>query len=162
VSNPVEEFIGEFGAQEKTAHPLLDKMQGGLTHGLGAAVATGVMGGVGLAASHIFDAATKARDFKSMLEYNPDLAEHHERDPRMFNQMFSSLRTMNPQFSKDPLVAGTYMRRMVEGQHSGNAGGILTDAVQFRDKLPGLMSRITEEGIGAGAAHFKPRSPPRP
>jgi hypothetical protein len=112
------------------------------------------------------DAATKQRDFRRMLSFNPDLQEHHERDPRMFNQMYSSLRTMNPGFAKDPLVAGTYMRRMSESPLT--AGGVLTDAVGSRDKLPMLMQRATDKGMDAASgfmaasAKTPPAAPPDP
>lgn len=166
MSNAFESFLEEFGPKEKQAfglqdlqkHVPMETIGKGLQQGLGAAAATAVVGGVGMAASKIFDAATKARDFHAMLELNPDLAEHQARDPRMFNQMFSSLRSMNPAFSKDPLVAGTYMRRMTESpQH---AGGILTETVSSRDKFPSTLEHAFEEGVGATSAHFKPRKPP--
>ena len=99
-------------------------------HAVGAA-AHGLVGaagaGVGLGAMKLFQAATKARDFRQMLEYNPDLAQHHEADPKMFNQMYTSLRRMNPTYAADPIVAGTFMRQMAENPN--HAGDMLTTAL---------------------------------
>jgi hypothetical protein len=60
----------------------------------------------------------------------------------MFNQMYSSLRRMNPAYARDPLVAGTYMRQMLDSPLS--AGGLLTQTVSTRDKFPGLMQPAVE------------------
>ena len=159
MTNPLDEFLEDFGPKEKTAINWagaqdmavrgLSGVGKGLAQGAGAAAAAGAVGAVGLAASKIFGAATKARDFRQMLSYNPDLQEHHDRDPRMFNQMFSTLRTMNPQFSSDPIVAGSYMRRMSENPMT--AGGIAVESVGHRDKLPSFGGRLTEIGMNAAS-----------
>lgn len=155
--NPFEEFLEEYvpEPQEKTA---LNWGQMADTAGT-AAVSGGTMAlmgvgltGVGLAASKIYGAATKARDFRNMMEYNPDLQEHHQRDPRMFNQMFTSLRNMNPAYSKDPLVAGTYMRQMSDNPLT--AGGKLTEAVGSRDKFRSPFDPAIEAGMGTARGHF--------
>lgn len=115
--NAVEEFLEmkktaatNFGGMAKSfgSHAGM-AATGALAAGAGAAMAAGI----GSAVSKILDAATKSHDFKSMLENNQDLHEHYQADPKKFNLMFSTLRTMNPTFSKDPLVAGAYMRQMV-------------------------------------------------
>ena len=136
MKNPIEEFLEEkkanFGGLLREEAKNIPSMAArGLVHG---GVAAGLAAGASLvagAASKMLDAATKARDFKAMLEHNPDLADYHAENPRMFNQMFSSLRTMNPTFSKDPLVAGTYMRNMWMSPQS--AGGTLTNAYSMRN-----------------------------
>jgi hypothetical protein len=115
--------------------------------GANAAVGGAVIGG-SFAAKKLYDAATKGRDFRRMIEYNPDLASEHERDPKNFNQLFSSLRTVNPAFSQDPIIAGTYMRRMVG---SPAAGGVLTDAVGMRDKIPPTFREtVQRHALGGG------------
>ena len=137
--NTVQEFLSE-----KRAMPGLSRavdamrehgpeMFGKAVVGAGAAAAVGAsVAGLSMGARQLYGAATKGRDFRKMIEFNPDLAEHHARDPKTFNQLFTSLRSMNPAFSQDPIVAGTYMRRMVD---SPAAGGVLTDAVSLRDKV---------------------------
>jgi hypothetical protein len=119
--------------------------------GAGASAAVGAgIAGVGAAAAHIHDAATKRRDFMRMMQMNPDLHDAHARDPKMFNQMYSSLRTFNPAFARDPIVAGTYLRRMAESPLV--PGGILTEALSMRDKVPergALVLRQALEGAKA-------------
>ena len=97
-----------------------------------------VAGGAVLAAAarKAYMAATKSLHHKQMLEVNPDLAEHQQADPKMFNQHYSSLRNMNPHFAQDPVVAGAYMRRMSEFPH--NAGPILVESLKEAPKPGGL------------------------
>ena len=160
MSNPFEDFLEEYGpAEEKTAG-FADSAKGfgrdfGSALGFGAATAgaSGVIAGIGVAAGKIYNAATKARDFRNMMSFNPDLQEHHDRDPRMFNQMFTSLRNMNPSYSKDPLVAGTYMRQMVESPLT--AGGKLTDAIGNRDAFRSPFSKAVEEGMSGAKERLK-------
>lgn len=154
MGNPLEDFIEDFG-QTKEAVGARDvagafgnaAMTAGAT-----AVIGGAIGGIGFAASKIYGAATKSRDFRKMMEYNPDLQEHHERDPKMFNQMFTSLRTMNPAYSRDPLVAGTYMRQMADSPLT--AGGKLTDTLSTRDKFKNPADKILEGASAAGTGGF--------
>jgi hypothetical protein len=154
MNNPIEDFVQEYGdVKLATGTPSFGRqMLRGAGVGAGTAAIAGGIGAVGMAASKIYDAATKARDFKHMMEYNADLQEHHDRDPRMFNQMYSSLRAMNPTFSKDPIVAGTYMRQMVDSPSS--AGGVLVNTVASRDKFPSTMGRALEEGQSAAKGSF--------
>lgn len=65
------------------------------------------------AANKLIGAITKRHDFNNMMRHNPDLQEAQASDPRRFNQTYSSLRTMNPEFAKDPLVAGGLMGKMM-------------------------------------------------
>ena len=144
---------------KKTANlPMLrDNFQKALVGGMGAAAATATLGAGSMAAQKIWDAATKARDFRQMMAHNADLHEHHQRDPRTFNQLYTSLRTMNPTFAKDPIVAGTYMRQMVETPL--NAGGILAQTIGTRDKFPSVLGRAADEGIGASRSYFSRQNP---
>jgi hypothetical protein len=96
-----------------------------------------------------YDAATKSHDFKSMLDANPDLGEMHAENPKLFNQMFSTLRTFNPSFTRDPIVAGHYMRSMVgDPMH---AGSMAVEALTHRDRMHDpLQDRVTGAAFGAG------------
>ncbi len=132
MSNPLEDYL-----TEKTANPGILASLGGtlkqefpkaMLQGLGGAAGTVGLAAMGVGAKAIYDAATKSRDFRQMMEANPDLQEDHQRDPKFFNLAFSSLRRMQPSFTKDPLVAGTYMRRMVGSP--GSAGGVAVEALQ--------------------------------
>lgn len=104
----------------------IPKAIGGAVAGLGVAAA-------GAAAGKIYEALTKRRDFKAMLEHNPQLADAHAQDPKGFNQLYSTLRTMNPEFARDPLVAGSYMDRMV--QNPSGIGGMATELLGARDRM---------------------------
>jgi hypothetical protein len=114
---------------------------GGFGETVGRAAASGAgqvagglaLAGAGVAMQSAYSALTKAHDFRAMLEANPDLAEAHGENPRLFNQMFSTLRAMNPAFSKEPLVAGQYMREMTgDPLHAGSKA---VSALEHRDKL---------------------------
>lgn len=122
--NPFEKYLQTKEAQRKTAGPLgrfaqaagqgaKRVMEPSELGRVGAQAA--IVGGAGLltAGAHkAYLAITKKRDFDNVLKYNPDLVEHQQANPDMFNQHYSSLRSMNPMFAKDPIVAGSYMRQM--------------------------------------------------
>lgn len=94
-----------------------------------------IVGGVGILAAgaqKTYLAITKKRDFDAMLEHNPDLAEHQAANPQQFNQHYSSLRSMNPLFAKDPVVAGSYMRQM--SMNPGTAGKVLVESLNSLQK----------------------------
>lgn len=148
--------------QEKTAG-FMGNVQQGVAQGMknlpgalgqaavGAAAggAVGLVGaGLGAAASKIMDAVTKRHDFRQMLEYNPELQAHHETNPKFFNQVYSSLRTANPSFAGDPIIAGNYMRRMMDAPEG--AGGLLELARTNRPKEETLYGKMSLEGAKAG------------
>lgn len=155
MKNPIEEYI-----MSKTAGPL-----GGMRHlavdtgrkileevpkGIGAGVVALGVGGATAAVTKIHDALTKRRDFRQMLEHNPHLADAQSQDPKRFNQLFTTLRTFNPAFSADPIVAGTYMDRMI--QSPGGAGAIAAEALQARDKVPHPTLDLFHQGVVKGIA----------
>lgn len=73
-----------------------------------------------MGASKLYDAATKTRDFNSMIQYDPELAALHQENPHRVNQMFSTLRMFNPDFTRDPVVASQYVKSMAEDPaHAG-------------------------------------------
>jgi hypothetical protein len=169
VANPVAEYLKEkkAGGAADFGRGIASGAKGYLTGGrgmtgfaenLGHAGAKGSIGvggvlaaaGVGAGISKLYDAATKARDFRAMLEENPDLAAKHQENPKLVNRMFTTLRTFNPAFSRDPVVAASYIREMVgEPVH---AGGKVVDALNFRDKMgPSLADRVSR-GIGGGSS----------
>ncbi len=161
--NPVEEFL-EKKAGFGEAMSSLPKHLGAAAAGAAAAGAVGLAGaGLGAAVGGILDAATKGRDFRAMLQHNEDLHEHHEANPTRFNLMFSTLRTMNPAFSKDPLVAGSFMRRMIESPTG--IGGIAGEALKQRGDFPesafGVAHDFAREGAKSGVLEsMKPSRPP--
>jgi hypothetical protein len=86
--------------------------------------------GLATAAAKIYQAANKSREFSEMMEVNPDLQEYQEQDPRKFNAHYNSLRRLNPGFAADPVISGTYMRRMSSSPQA--AGTFLVESLQNR------------------------------
>jgi len=149
--NPVEVFLqekkafnlGQFGP---TAKSYGKQVGGALATGAATGIGGAAFAGLTLGAAKLYDAATKTRDFNNMLEANPDLQHQHQADPVGFNRMFSALRTMAPHFTKEPLVAGTYMRNAME-RDPGQQGGVAVQAL--RDSGPGQRpGPLTEAALG--------------
>lgn len=123
--------------------------------GLEGAAATAVVAGGTLAAQKAYDALTKTRDFKNMMTspFNDDLAQHHEANPHKFNAAFTSLRTVNPELTRDPMTAGAYMRRVMQYDNAG-ATGVMVEALAQREKMPlSPLLEASNRGAQAGVAH---------
>lgn len=155
--DPITEFLQEYGSSRKTAAPMFRRIaesfpeqlaQGAATAGAGALIA-----GAGIAAHSIYGAVTKARDFRKMLSFNEDLAARHKQNPKYINAAFSTLRSVNPQFSSDPMVAGSFIRNIVESPEGafGAAGQAAQYAPRFNAlqeaALGGLQSGIAPANI---------------
>lgn len=95
-----------------------------------AALAAGgaMMTGIGMAAKKITQAIDKRRDYKQMMQVDPELAEFRKKDPRFFNAAYSSMRSINPTFGGDPLTSGALMKKMLD--NPTNAGLILAGSVK--------------------------------
>jgi hypothetical protein len=105
---------------------------------------------VSFGAKKLYDAITKKRDFRTMLEHNEDLREHLERDPKFFNQAYTSLRSVNPQFAAEPMIAGHYMRQMME--FPLHAGSKIELALQGASQHGSPVLDQTMRGVLQGAA----------
>jgi hypothetical protein len=95
-SERVGRLVGQVGAPALAAAGLAAFSQGA-SKGLGA----------------LTNKFTKARDYKAMLQANPSLAQADASTTQMY---FNSLRHVSPSLSKDPLVAGSFVRNMMEMQ----------------------------------------------
>lgn len=111
-----------------------------------AVVAGGAM--LASAAGKVMGAITKKRDFDAMMEHAPDLKEYQAQDPALFNRHYNSLRSMNPQFAKDPVVAAGYMRQMSE--YPATAGNTI---VQSLSALP-KQQRGVDLKVGRDGSHI--------
>jgi len=164
-TNAVEEFL-TLKESAVAAHPgAFARFGQHFSHAAVGGLATAAVGagitGAAMAVNHILDAATKSSDFKQMLAANEDLHEHYNTDPKRFNMMFSTLRTMNPEFSKDPLVAGAFMRQMHESPTgiAGIAGEALKHRGDFPDHMMDSLSQYGRAGAQSGIGEsFKQRS----
>ena len=111
----------------------------------GAALAGGIAVGAALGARKLMSAALKRHDFRQMLEVNPQLADLQAENPTFFNHAYTSLRSMNPTYGRDPVVSGTLMRQMMLTPE--NAGGVL----QATMGSPNPPQSITGLNIGGGS-----------
>jgi hypothetical protein len=163
MSNPVAEYLEKYGAgplpgpsYSDIARAVAEGVQRAgagkrpktISEGLqSAGVRAGALAGAfGLyeAAGRAYQAITKQHDFNAMLEANPELKGEQKRDPKMFNRFYNSLRQMNPQFAAEPVVAGTYMRKMMTSPEA--AGGILVESLQATKGVgPGFEVTMGEE-----------------
>jgi hypothetical protein len=98
--------------------------------GRGAATAAGGMAlaGVGAAAKKIHDAMAKRQEFKQMMQLDPELHQAHAQDPEFFNAVYTSLRSVNPTFGRDPIVSGAYMRQLMDDKNK--AGLMIASSVR--------------------------------
>jgi hypothetical protein len=120
-----DEIFDEMGELIKEA---LDwnSLKGGLRAGagmagkgalaLGGAVGAAAAGGIALAlAGDLYESAkrgiTKGRDYKSMMQQNPQLQKFPAKDVQ---KAFSVLHRFNPDFAGDPTVAGAWVGSRVE------------------------------------------------
>lgn len=147
MTNPVDEALmckeAIFGGLRQGAQMAFKGMN---APGAGAKLVNDAMGGaaavaggaaisaLGVGASKLLGAIKKKRDFSDMMETNGDLAAYQEDNPQFFNKAYSSLRSMNPTFAGDPVVAGGMMRRMMESPQG--AGGILAQSIKAPDAPP--------------------------
>jgi len=126
------------------------KATGKYLGGVGAAAGTAALGGIAVAlASDAYGAAkrglTKSRNYQAMLESNPDLREI---PADRVQRAFSTLHRMNPTFSGDPTVAGSFVRRQTMTdlpEYNPNELKTLIDAhknLQDADQLPNFDPRM--------------------
>ena len=154
--NPLEDYL-----QTKTASQMSFGGMGGIGEGLvrgakaafkpevvGGAVAGAAVAGAGAglvaAASKVMSAITKKKDFEAMLESAPDLRDFHTENPEQFNRHYSSFRSMNPTFAKDPVVSASYMRQMSE--YPATAGSVIVQSLQALPKGRGMDVKLDRNG----------------
>lgn len=161
MGNPVDEFL----ELEKSANffrsiargvgrqfgPTAAESLGGQVAG-GALLEVGAMGarGIGAAASKIHDSITKKRDFKEMMELNPNLREFNQSpmDQKRFNASYNSIRRLAPEYGRDPIVAGSIMNKMMLNPES--SGTMLASMLKApmpggdTQRRPPMLKSLTE------------------
>ncbi len=65
------------------------------------------------AVKKVYESIERGRDFRQMMQTYPDLDQLRQDKPEFFMQAYNSLRKMNPAFGRDPIIAGSFMRKMV-------------------------------------------------
>lgn len=118
--NPVLEFLA---VKEKTANWLGDMGRaiksglggGAVGHYLAPAVASAgvAAAGLGIKAGYelVREKLTRQRDYKAMVDANPSL---RGMDAKQVNMVYNSLRRLSPTMARDPLVAGSFVRKTIE------------------------------------------------
>lgn len=137
--NPILKTVGK-GGEEVTRNLMEEAGQrfaGDFATGAATTIGAGAVAAVGLGVRQLVGAANKKHQFRAMMESNPDLAGHQKQNPRFFNTAYTSLQGLNPTYGKDPIVAGSLMRRMMENQDT--AGGILMGTMKSPSPSMGGM-----------------------
>ena len=148
MKNPIEEFLSEkraFGGQQ--LGQIGKRVGEGAQLGAAFAMTGAATAGIVSAAGKMYDAITKKRDFDNMIEANPHLQVHLEREPEAFNRMFSSLRTMQPEFTKDPMVAGAFMTDAMETEPQGRGFVAVRARSQFGSGTPQRLGPASEAAL---------------
>lgn len=138
--NPIDEALMSkqafFGAVGKAVSGVAAGGAGSsFLQGMGAAAGTGLIAGIGMAAIKIRNSISKKRNFKEMMSLNDDLRAEQSQDPKFFNAAYNSLNRVNPQFGRDPIVAGSYMRKMMANPDA--AGLTIAQTVKPLQQKPG-------------------------
>jgi hypothetical protein len=90
------------------------------------------------------NAMTYSRDFNRMLAVNPQLGDAE--DPQL-HMAYKTLRTLNPTYSKDPLIAGTII------------GGIMADRVDMNNPASAPRFDLSTANELVTGAKGLPQSP---
>jgi hypothetical protein len=164
--NPVDDFLKTAGwwdalKQGLTGGSAQRTMGEAVMHGLGQAL-PGAMVGAGLAAGAVGagkgygalkDRFSKAKDFKAMMGASPALKKH---DAGQVQMVYNSLRSQSPSMAKDPLIAGSFVRRTLEV--SPESGPFIDP--QTTKMLSETQRNISQAKSGRGsiAEAFRPTS----
>lgn len=107
------------------------------------AVAAGGAVDLGRSAVHSMrDSIAKSKAYSSMLEENPNLSET---DPNMTEKAFNTLYRFNPAYAQDPLVAGTFVKTVLDQERLDI--GTVSNLVQAHRQM-------SESGGGSSATDF--------
>lgn len=87
--------------------------------------------GIATIADRMMAATTKAKVYKTMMDANPHL---HDQDPTLVQKYFNVLYTMNPDFAKEPTIAGSFVMNQVGigGSQVSPHAGIFDAALKMR------------------------------
>lgn len=144
------------------AHDALPYLAGSAA--LGTVLGVGTEAGRDLVKS-IKDSIGKAKAYRSMMQENPHLGEE---DPNITEKAFNTLFRFNPQYAHDPLVAGTFVKNVIDQERldigtvgnlvqarrhmadAGGKGGGMADF--FMKAMPGPFSMDKAQSEARGAA----------
>lgn len=121
IGESVHEFMKEADANPALVEEYLEKMGFNIRHpvalagavSLGASAA-GALGSLGLeAARDWYHDLAKAKRYKKMIEANPELKMKGV-NAKLVQMHFGTLNKFNPDYAKDPMVAGAYVQNQLE------------------------------------------------
>lgn len=148
--------LGPQAAKAPSALGSFGRAAAGVAGGIGAAVGTAALGGIAMAlAGDMYDAAkrgiTKTRNYKQMMNANPDL---RELPAKSVQKAFSVLHRFNPEFSSDPTVAGAWVKRQATfGEDSFGDVNQMKQLIDSRKSLSDVkrLPQVPEvKGLGRG------------
>ena len=99
---------------KKQAQPtpgFMDALKAGFGLAAGGAIIAGTGAAVGAGIGAIKSRFAAQRNYRDMLLANPHLREH---DAATVQAAYRSLRKMSPTMSSDPIIAGSFVRSMIE------------------------------------------------
>jgi hypothetical protein len=85
----------------------------------------------------------KPMEYKAMLDAHPELQQH---DASKVQALYNSLRHMSPHMAKDPVIAGSFVRNLLERGNEGSVAVPMDTAKMLAD---------TQKSI-SGAKHTDP------
>jgi len=101
----------------------------------------------------MYDKATYGRDLRAITDVYPHLKKYPEKELRL---AYSSLRNLNPQFAKDPLVGGTLLGQLLRQRDPLNPKalrldpGMASDLVRNRRDTRGGIDEMVPAAFQAG------------
>lgn len=101
----------------------------------GGAIALGSAALAGLAKAH--DAMTFKKDYEAMLNHSPEIKDY---DSKAVKARFQTLRRFNPEMSRDPLVASSWIKQTIE--YPVVTPATLKDVTQAKQPGPGIPEMI--------------------
>jgi hypothetical protein len=146
IGEAVSEFLKEASSDPellKEAHEKLAIEWGPIARrlaskaGLGAAATAGGLGVLGLyniahsKIKQLKDDIGKAKHYKAMLENNPELSDSNV-DAKVIQNHFNTLYKFNPDYAKDPMVAGAYVEQSMDAARPNLA--VLNQMVGAREQ----------------------------
>jgi hypothetical protein len=117
--------------------------------GLGAGLGMGA--DLGKRAIHgVQDSVQKNRAYKAMMSENPNLAET---DPGMAEKAFNTLYRFNPEYARDPLVAGSFVKNVMDQERLD---------LNSMNNLVSAHRQMSDSNKGKGSTEFFMNAMPSP
>lgn len=80
-----------------------------------------------------------AQSYRTMLDYHPVLKK---RDPVMVQRVFNSLKNVNPQLARDPMVAGAWVHNVIETGSELGPGSESQSLLKAVESLAGIRGQL--------------------